>query len=173
MTIPKEELKATTKDKPKRKPRKKNKLKGKSTNYHNSPAITLKYSDRRHTLFMDKLKETSNVTVAAKAAGVIRATVYRWRDQVSGFASEWDDILAGRMEELECEVYDRAKEGLLEDVYHNGQVVGTKRKPSDQLAMFLLKANKPNVYDRSNSITIEGEGEFTMTINDQQRDIKE
>lgn len=176
--VPADELKPTKKAKPGRKKvgktakalKAKPKLKEKSPLY-NSPAITLKYSDRRHSLFMDKLKESVSINVAAKAAGISRNTAYRWRHQVTNFADEWDDIISGKMEDLECDVYERATKGAIKDVYYRGEIVGQQREPSDQLAMFFLKANKPDVYDRANSITIEGEGEFTMTINDQNKEI--
>jgi hypothetical protein len=49
-------------------------------------------------------------------------------------------------EVLEKEAWLRATEGREEKVYFNGVVVGTNRKPSDLLLIFLLKSKRPDVY---------------------------
>jgi hypothetical protein len=52
-------------------------------------------------------------------------------------------------------------------------VVGQIKKPSDTLAVFLLKANNPEKYDRGKGITMTGVGEFSLDINDQGKNIEE
>ncbi len=132
--------------------------------------IQSKYNVRRHDKFMTSLQKCPLVTVACKAAGINRSTAYRWRREIPGFATEWDDIVNGRFEELENETFDRALHGVEEPVFWQGKQIATVRKPSDSMAQFLLKAHNPNKYGNKN-VTLEGVGKFTMNINDQNKDI--
>jgi hypothetical protein len=81
-----------------------------------------------HAKFLQALAKTPSVSIAAKAAGVARRTVYNARDADPEFAAKWDDALNQSVDVLEHEVYQRAIEG------------------DAQLAMFLLKAHRPSIY---------------------------
>lgn len=92
------------------------------------------------------LAKTGNVTQAARAAKVGRATHYEWLAEDPEYAS----AAAGAMEEaadlLEAEAQRRAVTGVLEPVFHQGKKVATVRKYSDTLLIFLLKGAKPEKY---------------------------
>ncbi|CAN0502903.1 unnamed protein product, partial [Discosporangium mesarthrocarpum] len=45
----------------------------------------------------------------------------------------------------------RAYHGVEETVWHRGEAVGTRRRYSDQLLMFLLRAHQPEVYRETRS----------------------
>ena len=47
---------------------------------------------------------------------------------------------------------DRARNGVEKPVYYRGEVVGSVRTYSDSLGMFLLRAKRPEVYDRVGGI---------------------
>ena len=49
-------------------------------------------------------------------------------------------------DELQGEAVRRAKEGWLEPVFHQGIQVGTRRRYSDRLLMFLLQALRPEKF---------------------------
>jgi hypothetical protein len=83
-----------------------------------SPKVTVKKSDVRG----------GTGTLAAKAAGVSRKSAYEHYRTQPEFAAEWEDSLNAAIEMLEAEVWQRAK------------------KRSDLLAIFLLKAHKPERY---------------------------
>ena len=63
---------------------------------------------------------------------------------------------------LERVAFERAAEGWDEPVFHDGAQCGVKRKFSDTLAIFLLKARRPEVYRERHEIT--HSGEVTNTV---------
>lgn len=78
--------------------------------------------------FLHALAETGIVRSAAAAAGIAANTAYTRRKADPKFAAAWDEVIETAMQELERAVYKRATEG------------------SDLLAMFLLKAHRPDKY---------------------------
>jgi hypothetical protein len=79
-------------------------------------------------VFLRALAKTPSVTVACKTAGVNRRTAYDHRERDAEFAEQWDSALNESLDVLEHEIYQRAL------------------KDDAQLAMFLLKAHRPEVY---------------------------
>jgi len=101
---------------------------------------------RRKTVFLEALVDTVNVTLACRRAGIARRTAYDWREADAGFARKWDDAIDEGVDLLEAELHKRAFEGVERPVYYKGEQVGTWRFYSDALAMFLLKAHRPERY---------------------------
>lgn len=107
---------------------------------------TPKKASEWRPIFLAVLAETANVTLAAKEAGVGRRTAYDHRAQYEGFAAEWDEALEIGVAALEDEANRRAFHGVETPVYQGGELVGHIRKYSDTLAIFLLKAHRPERY---------------------------
>ena len=103
-------------------------------------------------LFLDTLRGTGNVRLAASNAGVARQVAYRARDSSPGFRADWDEAMEEARELLEAEARRRAAVGVDEPVFYKGQVVGQIRKYSDNLLMFLLKAHWPEKFRENLSI---------------------
>jgi hypothetical protein len=61
--------------------------------------------------FVVALRQKCSVFHAAQAAGVGRATVYRWRDDDTEFAAQWDDAIEDAVDALESSLYERALNG--------------------------------------------------------------
>ena len=101
---------------------------------------------RRKRAFLHALADTVNVAAACRDAGVPRRTVYDWRDADPDFARRWNDALDDGIDLLEAMLHRRAFEGVEKPVWHRGEQVGTTRHYSDALAMFLLKAHRPERY---------------------------
>ena len=97
-------------------------------------------------LFLDTLRGTGNVRLAASNADVARQVAYRARDSSATFRADWDEALEEARELLEAEARRRAAIGVDEPVFYKGQVVGHIRKYSDNLLMFLLKAHWPEKF---------------------------
>jgi hypothetical protein len=97
--------------------------------------------------FLEKLRDSGNVYLSCRAAGVPRATVYRWRGQWSTFAKEWDDALDDALDLLEAEAWRRA------------------RKNSDRLLMFLLAAHRARLYSPVQRQEITGAEGGAMIVN--------
>jgi hypothetical protein len=77
------------------------------------------------------------VTIAARAAGVSTRAAYKARDASPEFAERWSDAVNKSVDTLEHEVYQRA---LKED---------------SQLAMFVLKAFRPERYRETSRLEID------------------
>ena len=109
---------------------------------------------RKHwkPLFLDTLRITGNVRIAATNADVARQVAYRARDSSATFRADWDEALEEARELLEAEARRRAAIGVDEPVFYKGQVVGHIRKYSDNLLMFLLKAHWPEKFRENVSI---------------------
>ena len=86
-------------------------------------------TDRARATFLETLRDTCNVSEAARKAGIGRSSVYEWRSEDAGFAAAWDEAEAEAIDNLEGKVYERALSGQ-----------------SDRLAEILLKAHRPEKY---------------------------
>lgn len=96
--------------------------------------------------FLDSLRKTPNVTVAARAAQAPRSSCYLLRENDSEFAKAWDEAIDEGIEMLEAEVHRRAFEGNDKPITHQGIITDTFKEYSDTLAIFLLKAHRPEKY---------------------------
>lgn len=96
--------------------------------------------------FLTHLRETGNVSAAARAAGTCRSRCYEWRRRDRGFAAAWADALEEAADRLEMEAFRRAVTGVGEDRFFQGSVVGEVTRYSDSLLMFLLRARRPATY---------------------------
>ena len=107
---------------------------------------------KRRTEFLDALAVCGNVKEACLVAGMARQTAYEWRASDEAFAAAWDAALDEAADTMEREAFRRAVEGVDEPVFGslgNGLgsgEVGTVRKYSDTLLIFLLKAARPEKY---------------------------
>jgi hypothetical protein len=97
-------------------------------------------------VFITKLAEAPDVSGAAQAAGVDRRYVYRERDKNPEFLRRWDDALEQSLDRAEKEMYRRAVDGTEEPIYYQGDKVGSIRRFSDTLLIFMLKSRRRAIY---------------------------
>ncbi|MBX9858884.1 MAG: hypothetical protein K2Y20_04745 [Sphingomonas sp.] len=102
----------------------------------------------RRTKFLKKLAQTANVSLSARHAGISKSALYKYRQKTASFAAAWDDALGEALDALEQAVIERAQHGVEKPVFFGGNQIGTVRNYSDALAMFMLKAKRPEVYAR-------------------------
>ncbi len=102
----------------------------------------------RRTCFIELLRRTANVSRAAREAGLASSTVYRRRAKSKAFAADWDNAVAEALDALEESVMERVRDGVSRPIFYGGEQVGTVRQYSDQLAMFILKSKRPEIYNR-------------------------
>ena len=93
--------------------------------------------------FLGHLRETGNVSAAARAAGTCRSRCYEWRRRDPAFVAAWADALEEAADKLEMEAFRRAVKGFGEGRFFQGSVVGEVTRYSDSLLMFLLRARRP------------------------------
>lgn len=102
----------------------------------------------RRADFLQRLRGSLNVTESARRAGIGNSTVYRHRQTNARFRAEWDAALTAAVDDVESNALRRAIEGVEKPVFYRGQQVGSIRVHSDALAMFMLKAKRPEIYAR-------------------------
>ena len=101
------------------------------------------WSADRQRLYIETLAETGSVHLSAKAAGLSARSAYALRVRSPAFSAAWDaaqQLAVGRLSAL---AFDRAIHGRIEQVYHQGALVGEKRVPSERLLMWLLSRLDP------------------------------
>lgn len=118
----------------------------------------------RRKRFLEKLAETANITHSAKEAGIARSAAYRLRSQSVSFRAAWDEAMNQALDDLEAMLLDRAVHGVEKPVFYGGKACGTVRHYSDALAIFFLRARRPEVYGRLTATAEQPEPE-----DDQQR----
>lgn len=109
-------------------------------------------TDPRKRAFLAAFTKLPFITKAARIADIYPRAHYRWVQNDPVYASVFDLLRAEAVETLEAEATRRAVEGWDEPVYGkdadgNPCVVGYKRRFSDDLLKFRLKAEAPEKYD--------------------------
>ena len=112
--------------------------------FHPEASYRLKgWSAFRQRVFIEALAETGSVHLAAKTANLSARGAYALRIRSAPFAAAWDaaqQIAVGRLSAL---AFDRAVHGRIEQIYHEGDLIGEKRVPSERLLMWLLARLDP------------------------------
>lgn len=117
--------------------------------------IRLQISMRKRRRFLETLRKTGRVGKSAVAAGYTSSMYLRRLYHADKeFAKEWDEALAVAVDDvLEPEAWERAVNGVEEDIMFKGEVVNTKVVKSDALLMFLMRGNKPDKYRENVSVS--------------------
>lgn len=116
---------------------------------------TIRTPEKREA-FLSALADCGNVADAARQAGIARNALYLWKRDDSAFAAEWEAALIAGGENLEEEAIRRARDGWDEPVWYKGEQVGTMRRYSDTLLIFLLKGLMPQKYGDRHRVELSG-----------------
>lgn len=93
--------------------------------------------------FLECLKKNAgNVSNALRMSKLTRSAAYDHFKADKQFADDWLDALEVSNDELFSEARRRAKDGVLEPIFHNGKKVADVKKYSDTLIIFLLKQSE-------------------------------
>lgn len=93
---------------------------------------------RRRKAFLDELALGSSVSRAAMVADGTTSNFRAWRNSDPDFARDWDDAIEGGTDFLEDVATERAM------------------RKSDPLMMMMLKARRPEKYDRGSKLELSG-----------------
>ena len=74
--------------------------------------------------FLEKLKETANVSLAAELVGVNRIRAYQIKKEDKEFAEAWEEAIEIGIDNLEYEARRRAMHGTSKPVFYKGEVCG-------------------------------------------------
>jgi hypothetical protein len=131
---------------------------------------------RLKALFLESLRSDPSISRAVDHANISRGIVYKWREEDSQFAKDWDEALERTKDVARSSIYQRGIIGWLEPLVSNGQLVCEEkplfgqdgnpvfdkrgkvvmikgdpkmvRKYSDSLASLYAKANLPEYKDK-------------------------
>ena len=132
-------------------------------------STNLPFSEDRQQKFLDALRETCNITVAAQAIGVSTTTISKYRKEDPLFEERFKEAMEEGVDLLEHEAHRRAFQGVEEPVFYKGDECGTVRKYSDGLTMFLLKAHRPTKYRDNAALELTGKNGGPVEITEQER----
>ena len=93
------------------------------------------WTPERKALFLETLAATGNVRAACKRVGLSREAAYRLRRREALFARGWDTALLVARDLTAETLGDRAIDGIEEDIWHRGELVGTKRRYDTRLLL--------------------------------------
>lgn len=96
-------------------------------------------------VFLERLAETSNVASAARLAGVSRWVAYDAKQKDAAFRAAWEQALAIGYQELEMEMLNRARFGVLKRPAGKDGKPRAVREFSDAQGLRLLMAHKQEV----------------------------
>jgi hypothetical protein len=106
------------------------------------------WTNAMRTAFLEHLAISANVAACERLVNVSPGSAYRERRRTPQFALDWDAVMHQALDELEARLFERAVHGVEKDVYYAGKSCGRVRNYSDTLAMFILRARRPDVYGR-------------------------
>lgn len=104
------------------------------------------FTPKRRRKFIKTLRKTGCVRDACRKAGVSDSAAYKARRRDPEFRAAWATALCKAGGDLEVLAWQRAVEGVEEDVVAYGKVIGHRRKHDAHLFRMLLKASNPGRY---------------------------
>ncbi len=131
--------------------------KGRKPRAGSAAAKALKTAETK-TKFLAGFGQIATVTGAAEHAKVSRRVHYLWLEDDADYAAAFTQAQLEANDRLESEARRRAVAGVNEPVYYQGEVVGTVKKHSDTLLIFLLKGAMPDKYRDRHELTGAGGG---------------
>ncbi len=100
---------------------------------------------KSQAVFLAAYEQLGNISAAAKAAKVSVNVHYKAKGNET-YQKLFDHAKRTFVEQLETEATRRAVEGVEEPIYHAGKMVGTRKRYSDVLLIFMMKAHNPEKY---------------------------
>lgn len=113
--------------------------------------------NKKQRAFLAAYEETGNISRAALDSNVHRTRHYEWLndpDYADAFRLA-EEVAADKLEE---EARRRAVQGVDEPVFYKGESVGSIKKFSDTLLIFLLNGARPEKYKQRNHTEVTGKG---------------
>ena len=89
----------------------------------------------RQVAFLEALATSGSVRAAARRARVSHQTCYRARRSSAAFGRAWDAALVVARGAAEAKLADCAMNGVVEEVWYHGDLVGQRRRFSDRLLL--------------------------------------
>jgi hypothetical protein len=107
------------------------------------------WSPQRQKTFLLALADTGVVEMAAEIAGMSVSACYKLRRSpgAESFSECWDLAIRYAIKRVQDVAFERGIRGVEEPIFNkDGQRIGSKRRYSDRMLMFLLRAHMPETY---------------------------
>jgi hypothetical protein len=99
--------------------------------------------------FLEEFARYGYLLAGARAAGVSRDSVYKWRKRYPTFNALMEEAEQDATDAIRIEVHRRAVVGWDEPVYQGGKKVGVIHKYSDRMLELLVKSKDPSFKERT------------------------
>jgi hypothetical protein len=106
------------------------------------------FGEARKLLFLTALRRGASVLEACALIGISNRTAYNHRRRDPGFAERWRLARGAHKLPLELVAWQRAVEGVEEQVYRHGKPSHVRTHYSDSLLRLLLAGEQPGKYGR-------------------------
>ena len=121
-------------------------------------------TNAKKAAYLAAYEQIGTIRGAAEFSGVAASTHYTWLKEDEQYAADFVEAQKASSLVLEEEARRRAIFGWDEPVYQNGCQVGTKRKYSDTLLIFLMKGNHPAKFGDRIEQTHKGDADSPVTF---------
>ena len=98
-------------------------------------AVMTSFPREAQAAFLSALAECGQARRAARAAGVSHQTVYRARRACAAFRRGWDAALIAARAFAEDVLATRALDGVEEEIFYRGELIGTRRRYDSRLLL--------------------------------------
>lgn len=114
------------------------------------------------TGFLAALSVTGRPTAVAREQRINYMSLRALYREDPKFKESWDSAMTSAFEHQEDEVRRRAFSGYERPVYQQGMLVGHTREYSDTLAVMMIKAGKPEIYNPKTTTLVEHAGSVAV-----------
>ena len=103
------------------------------------------WTTERIEMFLEELRATASITDACQAVGMSRPSAYKLyaRADSAHIRKAWDEALKAATNVLVTTAFDRAVNGVREQVWYQGRMVGFRERHDNRHLQFMLKARDP------------------------------
>lgn len=113
-----------------------------------------KFTKKKKEIVLEVIRQTGNVSKAARTVGVSTMCVYDHARPKSPqydeeFKLAWDAAKEAFLDDLEEEAHFRAYHGVDKPVIYQGEITDTYKEKSDTLLMFLLNGNRGHKFGKN------------------------
>jgi hypothetical protein len=114
--------------------------------------------------FLDAFAHCGTCTGAAKLSGVDDRRHRQWLEESEQYRKDFQVAKDRAADTLEAEARRRACEGYDDPIFFQGMQVGSVKRYSDLLMIFLLKAARPDTFRDYHSVNVKGSLDTHATV---------
>lgn len=127
-----------------------------------SNKVTIPFTPEKQVEYLQHLKESGNLSLAAAKTGISYSTVLRQRKRNKKFDEMINIARSEALGELVSVAKDRAIKGVEEPVFYKDQQIGTRTVYDNNLLWKLIESNERGSYNKK-----EATGNTSVTVNTQ------